>query len=149
MSRVSANGFPVKLSVNRPAIVTCLLLLCLLMVFTSCSSYNRKFEFEKSLETYNDMVRWHKLDEAGLFAADAVFREFMARLKAAEDMRTVEYRILKVQYDEVKNEAEVRVEIQYYLASKNILKSLVDVQKWVYMPNGKQWKLMSLFPEFK
>jgi hypothetical protein len=53
-------------------------------------------------------------------------------------------------YDTQRNEAMVQVEIDYYTLTENRLKSLIDSQKWAYVAEGeiKQWKLMSLLPEF-
>ncbi len=121
----------------------------LLLVLASCSSVHGKFE--QSLNDYNDMLRWHKLEEASAFASDALSQEYMTKVKAAKNMKIFNYRILRTKYNEAKNEAEVQVEIEYYMLSTNALRSLVDIQKWAYVEeNGsKQWKLMSLLPDFK
>lgn len=121
----------------------------LIIGLASCASVHGKFE--KSLNDYNDLLRWHKLDEASLFAGDAVSQEFTARVRTAKNMKIFDYRVLRTKYNEAKNEAEVQVEFEYYKLSTNTLKSLVDVQKWVYVEeNGsKQWKIMSPLPEFK
>ena len=76
---------------------------------------------------------------------------FSARVRAAKNMRVVDYRITGVKLDEQKAEAEVRVEIDYYTLSAYRLKTLVDTQKWAYVDQGgaKQWRLVSLLPEFK
>jgi hypothetical protein len=107
-------------------------------------------ELNESITKYNDLVRWHKLDAAGLFPADAISEEFRARAKAAKNVRVVDYRVVRMNYDTQSNEALVQVEIDYYTLTANRLRSLIDNQKWAYVTeNGiKQWKLMSLLPEF-
>lgn len=107
-------------------------------------------ELNESITKYNDLVRWHKLDAAGLFPADAISEEFRTRAKAAKNVRIVDYRVVRMNYDTQTNEALVQVEIDYYTLTANRLKSLIDSQKWAYVTeNGiKQWKLMSLLPEF-
>ena len=107
-------------------------------------------ELNESITKYNDLVRWHKLDAAGLFPADAIAEEFSTRAKAAKNVRVVDYRVVRTNYDTQTNEALVQVEIDYYTLTANRLRSLIDNQKWAYVTeNGiKQWKLMSLLPEF-
>jgi len=107
-------------------------------------------ELNESITKYNDFVRWHKLDAAGLFPADAISEEFMTRAKAAKNVRIVDYRVVRMNYDVERNEALVQVEIDYYTLTANRLRSLIDSQKWAYVTeNGiKQWKLMTLLPEF-
>lgn len=107
-------------------------------------------ELNQSVTQYNDFVRWHKMDAAGAFLADAVSEEFRTRAKAAKNVRVVDYRVVRMNYDMERNEALVQVEIDYYTFTANRLRSLIDNQKWAYVTEGgiKQWKLMSFLPEF-
>jgi hypothetical protein len=107
--------------------------------------------FEQSLDQYGELVRKNKMDLASSFTTDALIDEFSARARAAKNMRVVDYRVTRVKFDEQKAEAEVRVEIDYYTLSAYRLKTLVDTQKWAYVDEGgkKQWRLVSLLPEFK
>jgi hypothetical protein len=138
-----SKGQPMRISL-LPAIVV--------MVLVSCAptSSSIREELNESIARYNDLVRWHKLDAAGLFPADAISEEFRTRAKAAKNVRVVDYRIVRMNYDTQRNEAMVQVEIDYYTLTENRLKSLIDSQKWAYLTEGeiKQWKLMSLLPEF-
>jgi hypothetical protein len=138
-----SKGQPMRISL-LPAIVV--------MVLVSCAptSSSIREELNESIARYNDLVRWHKLDAAGLFPADAISEEFRTRAKAAKNVRVVDYRIVRMNYDTQRNEAMVQVEIDYYTLTENRLKSLIDSQKWAYVTEGeiKQWKLMSLLPEF-
>ena len=122
------------------------------MVLVSCapSQSGIREELNESIMKYNDLVRWHKLDAAGIFPEDAISEEYRARAKAAKHVRVVDYRIVRVNYDPERNEAVVQVEIDYYTLTANRLRSLIDSQKWAYVTeNGiSQWKLMSLLPEF-
>jgi len=129
-----------------------LLPVIVIMVLFSCAPTQSgiREELNESITKYNDFVRWHKLDAAGLFPADAISEEFMTRAKAAKNVRIVDYRVVRMNYDVERNEALVQVEIDYYTLTANRLRSLIDNQKWAYVSeNGiKQWKLMSLLPEF-
>ena len=121
----------------------------LLFIASACSSVQGKFE--QSLADYNDLLRWHKLEDASQFASDAISEQYMGRVLAAKNMKVFDYHIVRTKYNESKSEAEVMVEFEYYTFSTNTLKTLLDVQKWAYVTeNGaKQWKLMSLLPDFR
>jgi hypothetical protein len=130
----------------------CLLPAVVVIALVSCAPTQSgiREELNQSISQYNDLVRWHKLDAAGVFPADAISEEFRTRAKAAKNVRIVDYRVVRMNYDTQGNEAVVQVEIDYYTLTENRLRSLIDSQKWAYVTeNGiKQWKLMSLLPEF-
>jgi len=110
-------------------------------------------EFEESLIKYNDLVRWNEFNEASIFVIESLSEDYMARVKAAKDVRVAEYRILKKKYDEIKGEAEAQVEIDYYTLFSLKVKTLIDTQKWVFVEEKENdktgWRLVSPFPEFK
>jgi hypothetical protein len=108
-------------------------------------------ELEKMMNAYGDLVRLNKMELTGSFTTGALMEEFRARVQAAKNVRVVDYRVAAVKFDEEKGEAEALVEIDYYTLSAYRLKSLVDTQKWAYVDEGgkRQWKLVSLLPEFK
>ncbi len=131
---------------------TVLLMICIVIVFINCSGRHAiRGEFEESLIKYNDLVRWNEFNEASLFVIESLSEDYMARVKATKDVRVTEYRILKKKYDEVKGEAEVQVEIDYYNLFSLRVKTLLDTQKWVFVDekDKKGWRLVSPFPEFK
>lgn len=119
-------------------------------VLVSCSTQNIKADFERNFRSYNEMVRWHQLDDAGLFPADSILAGYRERMKAAKNVAVVDYRVINIKYDEEKREAEVKVEIDYYRLSTLSVKTVIDNQKWAYQENkGKGlWRLMSLLPDF-
>lgn len=127
-----------------------LLALVISMTLIACTQ-NIRGELEKSLDQYGELVRKNKMDLASSFTTEALMEEFSARVRAAKNMRVVDYRVAGVKFDEQKGEAEVRAEIDYYTLSAYRLKTLVDTQKWAYVEEGgkKQWRLVSLLPEFK
>jgi len=126
-------------------------LFVLIVVTVSACAQNMRAEFQASIDQYGELVRKNKMDLASSFTTDALMEEFSARVRAARNMRVVDYRVAGVKFDEKKGEAEVRAEIDYYTLSAYRLKTLVDTQKWVYVDEGgkKQWRLVSLLPEFK
>ncbi len=125
--------------------------LLLTVALVSCNTQRSiKAGFEKNFRNYNELVRWHQLEEASLYPADSISAEYRERLKAAKNVAVVDYRVINIKYDEKKNEAEVKVEIDYYKLSTLSLKTVIDNQKWTYQEKeGKGlWRLMSLLPDF-
>ncbi|MCL5022656.1 MAG: hypothetical protein M1497_04700 [Nitrospirae bacterium] len=127
-----------------------LLAAVVLSALVACS-HNIRGELEENVEQYGQLIRTHKMDLAGSFTTGAVLDAYMERVREAKNMRIIDYRIAGIKYDEQKGEAEVQAEIDYYTFSSYRLKTLVDVQKWAYVEEKgkKQWRLVSLLPEFR
>ena len=125
--------------------------LLLTAVLVSCSTQRSiQAEFEKNFRSYNELVRWNQLEEASLFPADSISAGYREQLKDAKNIAVVDYRVMHIEYDEKKKEAEVKVEINYYKRNTLSLKTVIDNQKWAYQEKeGKgHWRLMSLLPDF-
>lgn len=143
LDKTLSKGYALRMFL-LPAIVVIVLIGC------APTQSGIREELNDSITRYNDLVRWHKLDAAALFPADAISEEFRTRAKAAKNVRVVDYRVVRMNYDTQRNEALVHVEIDYYTLNANRLRSLIDTQKWAYVTADgiAQWKLMSLLPEF-
>jgi hypothetical protein len=125
--------------------------LLITVVHVSCSTQmSIKADFEKNFKSYNELVRWSQFEEASLFPADSISAGYRERLAAAKNVAVVDYRVMHIEYDEKKKEAEVKVEIDYYKRSTLSLKTVIDNQKWVYQEKEGRghWRLMSLLPDF-
>jgi hypothetical protein len=128
-----------------------LLLLLTMIALGSCNAQRDiQAEFQKSLANYNESVRWRQLETASLFPADSISGEYKERVKKANNAEVVDYRIMDIRYDDTRKEAEVKVEIDYYTLSSSKVRTLVDIQRWVYQEKdgAGSWRLTSLFPEF-
>lgn len=125
--------------------------LIILILLAGCSSYLIRGQFDKTLEAYNEALRWFEWSKASFYTEDSIREEFEARAAAAKDVKIVDYRIVNNTYDAEKREATVEVEIDYYRIFSLDLRTLRDTQKWAYLDkNGtKGWRLMSLLPEFR
>lgn len=124
----------------------------LVIALTACSTHMASHEtFQMSVDRYNELLSEQKFDTARLFASETIAEEFSVRVKAAKNIKVMGYHIVNAKYEESKGEAEIEVEIEYYTLSSYRLKALLDIQKWAYVTeNGtKQWRLMSLLPEFR
>jgi hypothetical protein len=130
-------------------------LILLLLTASSCSSikkYTINEEFEVSSKSYNKMLRWREWEKAtAAFVAEPQRAKFASRVKAAEKITVTELRIRTQECNVDKGEAEVVIDIDYYISPSVTIKSVEDYQKWKYIEeNGqKLWRLTTLFPEFK
>ncbi len=127
------------------------LLLLITLTLAACAGAQTRSAFDKSLEKYNELVRWHDLDRAAFFAAPDIFNEFGKRAEEAKKVKVYDYQVIDKKYDEKKLEASVIVIYSYYLYASAEAKKLTDNQKWIYTGEGenKSWKLQSLLPEFR
>jgi len=118
----------------------------------SCAATEKSVreDFDVVFSEYNDLLRWHRFEDASLFPADTVSEKYRERVEMARDVKVVDYRVINITFDEKKKEAAVKLEIDYYTLSSPRVRTVVDNQKWVYQ--GKEgegvWRLMSLLPEF-
>jgi hypothetical protein len=64
-----------------------LFLLIAALTLAACTSFHACSSFDKNLEKYNDMLRWHDLDRAALFAAPDISAEFGKRVEEARQAR--------------------------------------------------------------
>lgn len=124
--------------------------LLLVLVLAACGP-NLREEFDESLNQYSTLFRWNDLDAASMFAADSCREDFIARTRAAKNVKVMDYRIVGMRYDEKKRSASVDVEIEYYLLSSARVKTLRYTEEWAYGKEKRSdgWRLMSLFPEFR
>lgn len=126
-----------------------------LLSLCACSywrHWNARGDFEDSSRGYNKMVRWEESAQACLIYADKAIRDqFLARVEAAKEVKIVDYRIKTLECEGDRKSATARVEMDYYIPPSTRVKTLEDVQKWVYFENEEVtgWRLISLFPEFK
>jgi hypothetical protein len=128
-----------------------ILILLTACIVAACSAGMTRAEFDKSLEQYNELVRWRGLDKAVLFAAPSISEKFRARAEAAKGVRVIEYEVVNVHYDEKAREALATVAYKYYSVSTGLVHEMKDTQKWKYFEEGdtKGWKLESLLPQFR
>jgi hypothetical protein len=112
-------------------------------------------DLQKTVISYNDLLRWGEFNKAKLFTDDSFREEFEARAKAAKEknVKVADYRILSTDFEAEKDEQIIEVEFDYYTSPTYLLKTLLDKQRWsfVYVKEEKKkhWRLMTPLPEFK
>lgn len=115
----------------------------------SCTP-NIRDELDRTVEKYNDLIRWNELGTASIFASERIRQEFITRAESQRNVRVIDYKIISVRYDEKLNKATVDVSIQYYLLTTLKAKRVLYSEDWVYVEEQgvKGWKLTSPIPEF-
>ncbi len=133
-------------------------IMILLLIFISAGAcarietMNSLNDFETSSKKYNQMIRWHDLNKAGLtFVDDSVKEQYAERVKAAKGVNIADYRVLYQECSPEKKTARVVVEIDYFIPPSVTLKTVEDDQKWEYVVSNesKFWKLKTPLPQFK
>ena len=108
-------------------------------------------EFEKSSRDYSRMVRWQEFSTANsTYVEQDIRRAFEVKVAAAKGITLVDYRILTLTCDPEKGEARATVEFDYYRLPSTRVRTVTDVQQWVYRDEEgvSGWRLTSLFPDF-
>jgi hypothetical protein len=120
---------------------------------TACSTQaTLRDQFEKSLRSYNRMLRWQEVESAGMTYMDQGQRdEFM---QAAESLRRrgvtmTDFRILSFECLSEQKTGDAVTEFDYYILPSNRIKSITYRQKWIYKEDLSLWKLTSGLPAFE
>lgn len=136
-----------------------LFVLLTLLILSSCASTRETIrnarvadEFASTSKGYAKLIRWNEFDKSTLFYVDEPLRkEFLKRIKAAEQVKLVDYRVKDMECWPKKGTAEVTVEWDYYVPPSVTVKTLTDSQKWRYVEDDDRrgWLLTTLLPVFK
>lgn len=119
---------------------------------TTLKNINIGGEFEKNSRSYNQLVRWQEFESAATTYVNPPLQEaYGERIKAAGEVKVVDYRVKAVECDPEKGEATTKVEFDYYRPPSTRVLTVEDKQKWSYEDeNGRRaWRLKTLLPEFK
>jgi hypothetical protein len=133
------------------------IILSIVIVLTACASSPLREvldDFDQSIKEYNNLLVSGKFEQAGSFVAESQREDFSTIAKAARNVHITGYHILSIDDEiELKGAAIVNVQFDYTVPPNSRMKKLVDHQDWsyVYVKNEgrKQWRLMTLLPEFK
>jgi hypothetical protein len=137
---------------GKESVASAVLFMVVLMVAVcSCSTYNLRGNLDETARAYGVAVRWKNFETTELFVESSIRDQFDKRVKDAKDVEVVEYEIIAVDYDEAGKKATVSAKITYSTRSSNRVRTLIDKQVWSYEDSkgSKQWRLMTLLPEFK
>ncbi len=131
-----------------------MLLIVVIALLGGCETMKKKniaWEMDDCSKSYNKMIRWHELDKAGaVFPPEELQAEFTQKADSAKDVTVTDIRIKKMECSPEKGEATVILDIDYYREPSVTVKTVEDIQKWKYVgeKDNKQWRLMTLPPDF-
>jgi hypothetical protein len=130
---------------------TAFLFLFAWLLLVACAGAQVRSAFDKTLEKYNELVRWNDIDRAILYASPSISAEFEKRAQGARKARIFDYQVIDVKYDEKTRQASAVVVYSYYTYATGEVNKVTDNQKWTYASrNGNEsWQLQSLLPEFR
>ena len=125
------------------------------MILTACAAATAASlgeDFDRSVKSYNRMLRWHEIENAGMTYIDPEFRD--QYLKQAESLKkrglaVADFRILTSKYLPEKKSGDVIAEFDYYILPSNKIKTVSYRQEWVYQESIKSWILKTGLPVFE
>jgi predicted component of type VI protein secretion system len=129
------------------------LLTCVLL--TACTAATQAHvseEFDKSVKTYNRMLRWQEIENAGMTYIEPELRD--QYLKQAELLKkrgftVADYRIVTSTCLPEKKTGDVVAEFDYYLMPSNKIKTVSYRQEWTYRESLNSWILKTGLPVFE
>lgn len=126
-------------------------------ILTACTymrETDMRDEFDKSMKSYNKMLRWQEVESAGMLYMEPEQRDTF--MSAAETMKKrgvniTDYRILTSECLPEKSSAEVVAEFDYYALPSNRIKTVTYRQNWAYREINakKSWKVKTGLPVFE
>ena len=124
----------------------------MLTACTAATEAGLSEEFDKSVKSYNRMLRWHEIENAGVTYIDPKLQE--EYLKQAESLKKrgltfADFRILTSTCLPENNSGDVLAEFDYYMMPSNVIKTRSYRQEWAYQDSLKRWILKSGLPDFE
>ena len=133
-----------------------LILLCCgaLTACTYLREADMREEFDKSMRSYNKMLRWQEVENAGMLYQEPELRStFMGAAEAMKKrgITITDFRILTTECLPEKSSAQVVAEFDYYSLPSNRIKTVTYRQNWTYreINDKKSWKVKSSLPVFE
>jgi hypothetical protein len=129
----------------------CLCIICLTLA--ACTTQTGlSEEFDRNVKSYNRMLRWQEIENAGATFMEPGQREDFLKQAAALKKRglsVTDFRILSSRYIPEKKAGDVLAEFDYYILPSNRIKTISYRQNWVYIEESTSWELRSGLPVFE
>lgn len=132
-------------------------LLCLLLVLSACATPIGLSEtFDRSVKTYNKMVRWHEVESAGVTYLDPKLQtDFLTEVAALKKrgLSFTDFRILSATCIPEKKTGDAVAEFDYFILPSNTIKTVTYRQNWIYQDTdinrNRGWQLQTGLPRFE
>ena len=129
------------------------LLSCVML--TACTAATQaglSEEFDRSVKSFNRMIRWQEIENAGVTYIDPKLQD--EYLKQAESLKKrgltfADFRILTSTCLPEHKSGDVIAEFDYYMMPSNKIKTVSYRQEWAYQESVKGWILKTVLPVFE
>ena len=126
--------------------------LLLAMLLPACSAFDYSPKERKAvLDDFIYALRWQRYQEASLFFTREHRSAFLDRTEDLKGLNITDVRLKRVDQSPDGRQADVRLEVDYYLLPSATLKTLQINQTWVYFETadteGNGFMITTAFPE--
>ncbi len=122
--------------------------IALLSGCASLTSGQRSSQFGVQMLAFENAMRWGKFQSADTFRKRPP-GAMPSNYPQYEGVKITAYEVLSQQPGEDANHVTREVKIDYYWDSSPSVRTLTQIQHWVYEPDEKLWYLEDELPEFK
>lgn len=112
---------------------------------------NKKTKMDFDLKLYGHEVRWGEIEALPSYLKPEMMEEQPPVADEPGNIRVTGYEVLVSPHllGEEKNKAAQTVRINYIFRDRQVVRSLIDKQKWEYDAEAKKWYRANLIPVFK
>ena len=126
--------------------------LLLALLLTACSVINPPAKQRKSaLDDFTYALRWQRYPEASQFFVREQRRAFLDQVDALKGLNITDVRLKRIDQGVDGRQADVRIEVDYYLLPSATLKTLQVDQTWAYFEtpdtDGNGFLITTPFPK--
>lgn len=110
-------------------------------LMVGCVRPQRVQPLDEAIRTYNDGVRWMRLELAASQVPATERDRFLdERDQLGEDLRISDYEVIRVRHDQTGRRARVQLKFTWHLDSRGVVHQTHTVQSW--QRSGHQWILV-------
>ena len=124
----------------------------LMLLILGCASYQLSKQmdrFDLVSKGYADAMKWSNFQAAYNFTKDAQTGSNPPDFRKLQLSRVTSYQVRQFTVSEDSSQVRQIVELGYYKANYNVVRTIIDHQLWEYDPENKIWYLQSKLPDFK
>jgi len=124
-------------------------ILAMAVLLTACATMDPEQQLGHTLRAYERVVRWNDLQRAASFRAEPDPDWGHAAVqKRLAGVRISRYTVVEGHMSPDGREFSQRVRIGYYSTDDVVERTLIDPQRWEYVPDKQRWYLVSPLPRF-
>ena len=132
------------------------LVIGLTLIFTGCESFSpikafkdkdKQDSLTKTLHSYELTVRWGELTQIYTFLEPDMARTTVRQDNLA-NIRVTSYEVIKGPSATSENDAIQTAKIDYIFNDRQVQKTIIDTQTWVYKTDKKEWRRTNPIPKF-